>query len=62
MAVAIEIKDSDGTETLILARDWIQMIWKIKRYLQNREISYPLGEDDDMATVTKKIKEVPKFS
>lgn len=60
MTVEIEIIEHDGTQHLLIARDWIQMLYKLKLYLSNQDITYPIGEDDDIKTITKKLKKIPK--
>ena len=56
MAITMEINDHDGSSTLLIARDWISMTWKLRKYLTEREITYPLGEDNKSEMVTRRNK------
>ena len=58
--VEIEIFEHDGSNHLLVARDWIQMIHKIHKYLVEADITFPVGEDEKIKMVTRKLKEIDK--
>lgn len=52
----------DGKEFSFRAKTWYQFVYGINDIMKEFEITFPLGEDDDIKFVTKKVKEVDKYS
>lgn len=51
----------DGEEFSFTSFTWFNFLLNINRVMKEAKVSYPIGEDEEIKIVRKKIKDIERF-